>query len=202
MAKEILKQVEPQFRATTVTPKLELLFNQVSLLIERFCEESSNDETSLGSVEVSRLVAGHICKDDIAYLVANFKALQPVIHHKTSGWNNYMSVKGKEVAGKGKFEGVRALGNEWRSLPAAEKDLYKAMSSTSAAAKRRKVVEVNRERTVQSQAYLEQSTVLENECKKMLQNFGTHMIMISVTDTRKRNLFPSEVFFNSSMFFS
>lgn len=185
--------------------ELQRLFNLIDDQIDLFIGSESN---SIPRAQLNRLVAGHLCKDDIEELPAVFKAFrigQPskVINKELNPWNKHVSVKGGEsndLGGTGLFKGSPRLSLEWSSMTTEEKDVYRSMNiAPKAREKKRKMKNADQtdDRTIKSCQYQESLNSFESWMAAMLDNFGTHMILLAATDSRSTYLFPPYVAPNS-----
>lgn len=180
------------------TPELQQLFDRIDDQIDLFL---SNESNSIPRAQLSRLVAGHLCKDDVEELQTAFKAFsirQPkkATTKVLNSWNKYVSVKSNgstDLGGTGLFAGSTRLSLEWGSMTSEEKDVYKRMDiAPKARGKKRKINNDDDidEMTIKSYQYRDALKGFEDLMAAMLDNFGTHVVLMAVTDTRSNHLFP------------
>lgn len=186
------------------SPELQKLFADITVQIDNFCQGN----TSVPRVLINRFVAGHICHDDIEELPLAFvapKTKAPVPSRDLTSWQKFVAIQqqnqgASDLGGAGKFAGTSRLALEWQNLTQEERDSFKDTEIVSKRKQKKRKVDdlgVDDGTTIKSHQYNAAMKAFKTNINAMLQNFGTHIILIAVTDTRQTHLYPPVVLPNS-----
>ncbi|CAO0794117.1 unnamed protein product [Mucor circinelloides] len=184
-------------RSNEQSPELQKLFADITVQIDNFCQGN----TSIPRALINRFVAGHICHDDIEELPLAFVA------PKTTTPAPLVTIQqqaqeASDLGGAGKFAGASRLAMEWQSLTQEERDSFKDREIVSKRKQKKRKVDdlgVDDGTTIKSHQYNAAMKAFKTNINAMLQNFGTHIILIAVTDTRETHLYPPVVLPNSDI---
>ncbi|KAL7321498.1 hypothetical protein PS15m_001260 [Mucor circinelloides] len=188
------------------SPELQKLFADITVQIDNFCQGN----TSVPRVLINRFVAGHICHDDIEELPLAFvapKTKAPVPSRDLTSWQKFVAIQqqnqgASDLGGAGKFAGTSRLALEWQNLTQEERDSFKDTEIVSKRKQKKRKVDdlgVDDGTTIKSHQYNAAMKAFKTNINAMLQNFGTHIILIAVTDTRQTHLYPPVVLPNSDI---
>jgi len=191
-------------RSNEQSPELQKLFADITVQIDNFCQGNISVSRAL----LNRLVAGHICHDDIEELPLAFvapKTTTPAPPRELTSWQKFVAIQqqtqeASDLGGAGKFAGASRLAMEWQSLTQEERDSFKDREIVSKRKQKKRKVDdlgVDDGTTIKSHQYNAAMKAFKTNINAMLQNFGTHIILIAVTDTRETHLYSPVVLSNS-----
>lgn len=172
-----------------MTPNLKQLMLSISTQIDEYCVK-----TSASPSLINRFVAGHICCEDSTHLAVQFGTPKKSSTRSPSSWNKFNSIKGGQSCGRYKFSGSSKLSEEWSAMTQEEKEEYKKMDIIP---KKRKTHIIDTGESLKHIRYAKALYFLEKYLNSMKENFETHVIMITATDTRQNMLYSPSVYANS-----